>query len=142
MNYGKSSKITETIKRCRFPKITESELLSGLLCASVAFLLGICPLPMSVFPLGIAFFCAASNRAPFALAGLFAATFFTEIHPLFYLLSVALALLIRILAKTFIEAPPGAEKGSFGNDKLQRKRYVRYGNEPPFRCIPGDYRFG
>ena len=119
MNYGKSSKITKSIKSCRFPKLTETELWHGTLCAFATFLLGICPLPMSVYPLGIAFFCAASDSAMFAFAGLIAASFFTELHPLFYLLAVLFALLIRILVKTFIEASPATEKNSRGGLVLE-----------------------
>ena len=106
MNYQKSSKKLQAVKKYRFPKITESELTRGLLCAATSFLLGVCPLPMSVYPLGIAFFCASSMSAPFAFVGLCAASFFTTLNPIAYLISAFLALFIRILIRIFIEAPP------------------------------------
>ena len=102
MNHVKSHGLSESIKSFRFPKLTANELWRGSLCALTSFLLGLCPLPMSVYPLGIAFFCAASDSAVFAFGGLIAASFFTELNPIFYLLSVLLALLIRVLTKTFI----------------------------------------
>lgn len=106
MIYGKSHGKEQAIKERRFPKITESEIIRGLLSAATSFLLGICPLPMSVYPLGIAFFCAASSSVPYAFAGLTVSCFFTNLNPFAYLVSVFLALFIRVLVRIFIDAPP------------------------------------
>lgn len=111
MIYGKSSKNFQATRDRKFPKITESEIIRGLLSAATSFLLGICPLPMSVYPLGIAFFCAASNSAPYAFAGLIASSFFTKLNPFAYLVSVFLALFIRVLVRIFIDTPPDSHDG-------------------------------
>lgn len=104
MNYGKSSKLTDAIKSQNLPRLSISELKRHGLTAVTAFLLGICPLPFSVYPLGVAFACAASSLAPSAFAGLAVAAFFTPQKSAVYLLSVAFALAWRILARLFAES--------------------------------------
>ena len=105
MNYTKSSKAEKPLKKFSFPKINEGEITRGILCAATSFLLGICPLPMSVYPLGIAFFCAASQSAPYAFVGLAVSSFFTEQNPVVYILSAFLALFVRVLVRIFIDSP-------------------------------------
>ena len=73
MNYGKSSKKLGSLRSKAFPRPSLSEITNKSLTAATAFLLGLCPLPFSVFPFGIAFACAASPSAAFAFAGLAAA---------------------------------------------------------------------
>lgn len=103
MNYGKSSKIFRTVKDFYFPGFARSELPSCVLSAAVSFLLAVCPLPLSVYPLGTAFFCASGKNAISAFVGLTVAAFFTELEPLAYLASSFIALSVRILTAIFIE---------------------------------------
>ena len=134
MIYGKSSKKFQSVKDYRFPKITEGEIISGLLCAATAFALGICPLPMSVYPLGIAFFCAATNSAVYAFAGLAVSAFFTKLNPLAYIASLFIALTIRILVRIFIEAPSDSQGNGEDTSFLLRIRENLFCEALPLRA--------
>jgi len=86
--------------------IPEGErLLRGLGWAVTAFLLGICRLPFSVYPLGMAFLCAADTYIGFALVGSVAAAFFLPIPWAAYLAVVSLTLLMRILTRLLVDIP-------------------------------------
>ena len=80
-------------------------LLMGMGWGIVAFLLGICRLPFSVYPLGVAFLCASDTYLGFSLAGLVVSSFFTSI-PVWVNLSVlALTLFVRVLTRLFVDIP-------------------------------------
>lgn len=105
MNFGKELGFFEKIKNRGVPRITRRELFRGALCAAVSFFMGICPLPLSVYPLGIAFFCAASQSAVYAAAGLFIASLCTPLNPTVYFFSAFLAVGLRVLTRLFIDVP-------------------------------------
>lgn len=80
-------------------------LLRGGVCAALAFLLGGCALPFSVYPLGVAFLCAATDSLPFCLLGFLIAGF-TSGRPIWlYPAACALILTTRLLARVFIDMP-------------------------------------
>ncbi len=81
------------------------EAVRGLGLALAAFLLGNCALPFVTYPLGIAFLCASSEGTLYIAAGLMAASFTLPL-PWGLTLTVVLGvLLIRILARVFIDLP-------------------------------------
>lgn len=88
----------------RLPRFTSNELYKGAFCALTSFFSGICPLPLSVYPLGIAFFCASSGTALFAAAGLLISCFFTRLPSAAYLLAVLSAVGLRAFNSLFIDA--------------------------------------
>lgn len=97
--------------RDRFAKQNAQEskqpfpLLRGGICATLAFLLGSCSLPFSVYPLGVAFLCAATDSLPFCILGFLIAGF-TPDKPLWlYPAACILTLLCRGLARIFIDVP-------------------------------------
>lgn len=112
----------------RLPRLTYTELSRAALTALTAFFMGICPLPFSVYPLGIAFFCASSSTALFAAAGLLAASFFTPLSPSVYLLSSILALLLRLITRTLIDAPKASQ------DKPLSKKALWFHEALPLRA--------
>lgn len=74
-------------------------------CALLAFLLGGCVLPFSVYPLGVAFLCTATDSLPFCVLGFLMAGF-TRGTPLWlYPTTCVLTLLCRVLARIFIDMP-------------------------------------
>ena len=80
-------------------------LLKGFGWGVVAFFLGICRLPFSIYPLGVAFLCASDTYVGFSVAGLAAASFFLPI-PMWVTLSIlALTLFVRILTRLFVDIP-------------------------------------
>lgn len=80
-------------------------LTRGIGWGTVAFLLGLCQLPFSIYPLGVAFLCASDTYVVFSLAGLVLSSFFLPI-PLWVTLSVlALTLFVRILTRLFVDIP-------------------------------------
>ncbi len=81
------------------------ELVKGIGWGVTAFLLGICRLPLSVYPLGMAFLCASDTYIGFSLAGLALAAFFLPIPWGAYLAVIALTLLARILTRLFVDIP-------------------------------------
>lgn len=109
MNFGKNLGFFEKVKSRGVPRITRREFFRGLLCAAMSFFMGICPLPLSVYPLGIAFFCAASQGAIYAAAGLFIASLCTPLNPTVYFLSSLLAVGLRVLTRLFIDVPMRSE---------------------------------
>lgn len=117
MNYGKSSKPFGTIKAQVFPRATLHEIIRGLLTAAVAFLLGICRLPFSVYPFGIAFVCAATGSTVPSAAGLIAAALFAPLNKSVYLLSAVFTVALRILVRLFIDPDPncGTLRGRMGD---------------------------
>ena len=109
MNSEKRANFFDKIKLKGLPRINKREFFRGTVTAAVSFLLGICPLPLSVYPLGMAFFCAASGSAVYAAAGLFAAALVTPLDPTAYLLASFLAVILRILVRLFIDIPSRVE---------------------------------
>lgn len=109
MNFGKELGFFEKIKNRGVPRVTRRELFRGVLCAAVSFFMGTCPLPLSVYPLGIAFFCAASQSAVYAAAGLFIAALCTPLNPTAYFFSAFLAVGLRVLTRLFIDVPLKSE---------------------------------
>lgn len=105
MNSEKKLAFIQKIKNRGVPRLSHRELRDGFLSAATAFILGICPIPFSVYPLGIVFFCASSGSAAFAFVGVLAASFFTELVPIVYLSAVLIALLLRIIMRLFIDVP-------------------------------------
>lgn len=105
MNFERKVNFWGYFKSDKLPKLTSGELAMGALCAVTAFFMGICPLPLSVYPLGVAFFCAASSTALYAAAGLLTASFFTHLSPIAYFISSLFAILLRILTRLFIDVP-------------------------------------
>ena len=87
--------------RCK----SSTSLLRGSACAILAFLLGGCMLPFSVYPLGVAFLCAATDSLPFCIIGFLVAGFSQEIPLWLYPAACALILLCRALARIFIDMP-------------------------------------
>lgn len=86
-------------------RISPTDTLKCLLAALIAFLLGSCPLPFTTYPLGLAFLCASSERTLYIAVGLLASSF-TQRYPWPLTFFVTLGtLLIRILARVFIDLP-------------------------------------
>ena len=81
------------------------DILVGLGWAVVAFFLGICRLPFSVYPLGVSFLCASDRYIGFALIGLGAAAFFVPFPIWFGLAVLALTLAVRVLTRLFVDLP-------------------------------------
>ncbi len=69
----------------------------GALVFGIAFFLGRCELPFSVYPLGVAFLCAATDSLPYLSVGLI----FSKTPLWLSLATVALTLLVRLLASVF-----------------------------------------
>ena len=116
MDTEKKLGIFKKFKERGLPFVMRRELLRGGLTALCSFILGICPLPFSVYPLGVAFFCASSHGAPFALAGLIVASFFVSQDTTSYLICSLTAPLFRILICAFIDIPAKVgDKPSFSN---------------------------
>lgn len=80
-------------------------LLRGGFCALLSFLLGACSLPFSVYPLGVAFLCAATDSLPFCILGFLIAGFARELPVWLYPVACILILLCRLLARIFIDVP-------------------------------------
>ena len=80
-------------------------LLRGGVCAALSFLLGICPLPFSVYPLGIALLCAATDCLSFCILGLLVAGFALKAPIWLYPAACLLTLLCRAMARIFIDMP-------------------------------------
>ena len=80
-------------------------LLRGIGWAAASFILGICRLPFSVYPLGMAILCASDTYIGFSVAGLVVASFFLPIPWWIYLGAVALTLLGRILTRLLVDIP-------------------------------------
>lgn len=80
-------------------------LVRGGVCAALAFLLGSCSLPFSVYPLGVAFLCAATDSLPFCVLGFLIAGFALDIPIWLYPAACILTLLCRVLARIFIDVP-------------------------------------
>lgn len=80
-------------------------LLRGGICAALAFLLGGSSLPFSVYPLGVAFLCAATDGLPFCILGFLIAGFALDMPLWLYPSACVLTLLCRILARIFIDVP-------------------------------------
>lgn len=74
-------------------------------CTILAFLLGGCALPFSVYPLGVAFLCAATDCLPFCILGFLVAGFMREAPLWLYPATCILILLCRLLARIFIDMP-------------------------------------
>lgn len=74
-------------------------------CAALSFLLGSCPLPFSVHPLGIAFLCAATDSLPFCILGFLMAGFTLKTPLWLYPVACLLTLLCRAMARIFIDMP-------------------------------------
>ncbi len=86
--------------------IFESEsLIRGLGWATAAFLLGICRLPFSVYPLGMAFLCASDRFVGFSAVGLALSSFFVPMPFGVYLAAIVLTLGMRILTRLFVDIP-------------------------------------
>ena len=81
------------------------DMLAGLGWAAVAFFLGICRLPFSVYPLGVSFLCASDRYISFALIGLGAAAFFVPFPVWFAFAVLALTLAVRVLTRLFVDLP-------------------------------------
>ncbi len=81
------------------------ELLRGIGWAMTAFFLGVCRMPFSVYPLGMAFLCASDTYMGFSLFGLAIAAFFLPIPWGIYLAAIALTLFMRILTRLFVDIP-------------------------------------
>ena len=109
-----SKALLKRLKNVRPTTALKRNITYGSITSLIAFILGICPLPLSSYPLGIAYFCTVSRHAVFALIGLIPAAFFTSLSPVAYLLSVALAASTRIvfgylIDKERMERPPFAD---------------------------------
>ena len=109
MNSQKSTGFLKKLQGRGIPRLARGELLRGGAAALTSFLLGICPLPMSVYPLGIAFFCASSGSAIFAALGLLASSLCTAASPTAYFISALFAVVLRILTRLFIDIPARIE---------------------------------
>ena len=109
MNSDKKITFVKRIKNHSMPRLTRREVSDGLATAITAFLLGICPLPFSVSPLGIIFFCSASEKALFALAGVLVSAFVSELDTAIYISAVLIALALRIIMRLFIDVPSKTE---------------------------------
>ncbi|MBO5306262.1 MAG: hypothetical protein J6B12_05810, partial [Clostridia bacterium] len=80
-------------------------LLYGLGWAITALLLGLCRLPFSVYPLGMALLCASDTYLGFTIAGLAVSAFFLPIPWGIYLSVIGLTLVARILTRLFVDIP-------------------------------------
>lgn len=126
MDTQKSEIFLKSLKNVRPSTALLNRISKGLITSAASFLLGICPLPLSSYPLGIAYCCALSKNAVFALLGLIPAAFFTPLSPLAYLSSILLAVISRVIFGFFIdrekaERPPFPEflfKGSAFSEAL------------------------
>lgn len=90
-------------------RLTPRRITSALGVAAAAFLLGGCGLPFSVYPLGVAFLCAATHNAIFAAIGIMASAFVGTLPwyvPFFAALGV---LAIRLLGRMLLDAPVDQE---------------------------------
>ncbi|MBE6661839.1 MAG: hypothetical protein E7606_01005 [Ruminococcaceae bacterium] len=79
--------------------------IRGIGWAVAAFLLGICRLPFSVFPLGMAFLCASDRFVGFSAVGLALSSFFIPMPWGVYLGAIFLTLGMRILTRLFVDIP-------------------------------------
>ena len=114
MDTQKSEIFLKSLKNVRPSTALLNRISTGFVTAATSFILGICPLPLSAHPLGIAYFCAMSKNAVFALLGLIPAAFFTPLSPLAYLSSIFFAIISRVIFGYFIdknrgERPPFSE---------------------------------
>lgn len=80
-------------------------LIMGFGWAITAFLLGICRLPFSVYPLGMALLCASDTYIGFSAIGLALAAFFLPMPWGIYLAVIGVTLLVRILTRLFVDIP-------------------------------------
>ncbi len=79
--------------------------LRGLWLAAFAFLLGTCELPFSVYPLGIALLCSATDSLPYIAAGITAAGVAAQLPPWLFPCTCVLTLGVRLLARVFVDLP-------------------------------------
>ena len=109
MNYGKNSEFKGRTSFIKAPRLSASELTRGALVAAVAFVLGACRLPFSVYPLGFAFVCAAAEMTLTALIGLLASSLLIPLNKTVFLLSAILTVVLRVLTRLFIDKEEGTK---------------------------------
>ncbi len=103
MDAQKSGIFLKKLKNVHPSMALKGHVARGVVVSVISFVLGICPLPLSAYPLGIAYFCALSKNAVFALIGLIPAAFFTSLSSVAYLFSILLAVTSRVIFGYFID---------------------------------------
>lgn len=95
-----------TTKRSVWRNLTREELLIGASRTVTAFLVGVCSLPFSSYPLGMAFLCALDSRVGFAVFGLILSSFFVSPLPWWlYCGTIIATLATRIMTRLFVDIP-------------------------------------
>ncbi len=87
-----------------------------------ALVLGICRLPFSVYPLGLAVLCASDTYLLFVLVGLFSAAFFVPIPFAMYFGTALVTLAVRVITRLFVDIPVRSHEGIGFRDILEHIR--------------------
>lgn len=109
--FKEMAEICRMLREGCLPSLRGGRALMRCLCwALAACLLGICRLPFSVYPLGMAFLCASDTYVGFSVVGLLAAAFLVPLPWGVYLAAVILTVLSRVLVRVFVDVPAGIRR--------------------------------
>ena len=122
MDAQKSKTLLKRLKNVRPTTALATRLTHGAVTSAISFILGICPLPLSAYPLGIAYFCSLSKNAVFALIGLLPSVFFANVSTLAYISAIILAAITRIIFGYFID-----------NERDERPKFIDFLLDDPFK---------
>jgi hypothetical protein len=89
---------------------------------AVAFILGICRLPFSVYPLGLAVLCASDTYLLFVLTGLFFSAFYIPIPIAMIFGTVLFTLAVRVITRLFVDIPVRSHEGIGFRDIMEHIR--------------------
>ncbi len=84
---------------------TAARTLRGLSAMGLCFLFGICRFPFSVYPLGIAFLCAATDSVGYCVLGFLLSGLMLPLPLWLYPAACALTLSVRVLTRLFVDLP-------------------------------------
>lgn len=75
----------------------------GVICAIMGALLGLCGLPFSTYPFGIALLCAADRKVIYIFIGVCASALVHSEHPVLFVSAYAAVLLIRTISRVTLD---------------------------------------
>ena len=111
--FPKNGRIGEVLHmRDKMKRVGGGEyVLCGVGWMMFTFVLGICRLPFSVYPLGLAVLCASDAYLLFALMGVFSAAFFVPFPMAMYFGTALIALAVRLVTRIFVDIPVRSHEG-------------------------------